>query len=519
MHTYAHPARQAACDARRRTLDMTAHDEARQLLRFAASDTIEEVANVLLPLIAADFDADCAQLLAVHPLEATRLVLPATAEWSRPSPKSLPRPRLSSDDVRPTVYEVHPSLTVGDLTVLTDLSDQLQRQRGVKCVAALPLLSPANELVGLLVLASGNPEGLERLERASEREQLRADLSHAVDKVRRQRHLEREHRHARALATVTAALADMNLQHERATQVIADAFVDATGAVCVLSRLPWDGSSVAAEAVAAADPSVQKEISRAFLSLSFGPATAGLTAEAIRQHAACRVSGGVNAVRAAMLPQVADAVTRVGIGSALALPMRAEGQVVGALTLMWTDPELPTDADDIALLQDVADRAGLVLLNTTLHAAITATQRRFQAAFDDAPVGMVMMSLAPGHIGEYSQINPAFARMLGYPAADLLGRTNRDVSHPDDLEADGRAVADLLSGAVSHLTREKRYVRADGETIWVRLTVSFVRPEDGAPYCLTHAEDITTRRRAPRYSTGGRSRPALCHRRRVRDCR
>jgi serine phosphatase RsbU (regulator of sigma subunit) len=52
----------------------------------------------------------------------------------------------------------------------------------------------------------------------------------------------------------------------------------------------------------------------------------------------------------------------------VALPLRARGRTVGLLTLFYAGGHTPTD-DDVAVAQDVADRAGLALDNARLYSA------------------------------------------------------------------------------------------------------------------------------------------------------
>ncbi|HEY4626188.1 MAG TPA: SpoIIE family protein phosphatase [Blastococcus sp.] len=52
----------------------------------------------------------------------------------------------------------------------------------------------------------------------------------------------------------------------------------------------------------------------------------------------------------------------------VALPLRARGRTVGLLTLFYADGHTPTE-DDVAVAQDVADRAGLALDNARLYSA------------------------------------------------------------------------------------------------------------------------------------------------------
>src|SRR5579859_3134557 len=78
-----------------------------------------------------------------------------------------------------------------------------------------------------------------------------------------------------------------------------------------------------------------------------------------------------------------------------------------------------------------------------------------QSAFDHSPIGMSVADLD----GRWLRINPAYCRMLGYAAEELLGATFRDFTHPDDVRADAEFVAAALTGKLDILEHEKRYVR------------------------------------------------------------
>jgi serine phosphatase RsbU (regulator of sigma subunit)/PAS domain-containing protein len=63
-----------------------------------------------------------------------------------------------------------------------------------------------------------------------------------------------------------------------------------------------------------------------------------------------------------------DALALLAPATEVALPLRARGRTVGLLTLFYAEGHAPTQ-DDIAVAQDVADRAGLALDNARLYSA------------------------------------------------------------------------------------------------------------------------------------------------------
>jgi diguanylate cyclase (GGDEF)-like protein/PAS domain S-box-containing protein len=120
-------------------------------------------------------------------------------------------------------------------------------------------------------------------------------------------------------------------------------------------------------------------------------------------------------------------------------------------------------------------------------------QERFQKAFDNASIGMCLLSIE----GRFIQVNPAFCAMLGYSDGELTGRSIADVTHPDDLSGNVAALNRMLAGELATYRTEKRYLHTDGRVIWALLASSLVRDESGGPlYFVTQIEDITARRAA-----------------------
>jgi PAS domain S-box-containing protein len=95
-------------------------------------------------------------------------------------------------------------------------------------------------------------------------------------------------------------------------------------------------------------------------------------------------------------------------------------------------------------------------------------------------------------------VNRAFSDMLGYTLEEIPDRTTyRQLTHPDDLAMSDREFNRLLAGEGSSTRFEKRYVRKDGEVVWVDLSSSLRRDEEGEPaYFITTMLDITQRKRA-----------------------
>ncbi|MDP2830015.1 MAG: EAL domain-containing protein [Sulfuricellaceae bacterium] len=121
------------------------------------------------------------------------------------------------------------------------------------------------------------------------------------------------------------------------------------------------------------------------------------------------------------------------------------------------------------------------------------SEERFRYTLENSPIGMAIVSLD----GMFIQVNQALCQIVGYEKQELKKLSFQAITYPDDLDADQANVRQLLDGKIASFQAEKRYVRKDGQLVWVQLTDSIVRDAKGAPlHFLAQVENITERRRA-----------------------
>src|SRR6266446_4935158 len=121
------------------------------------------------------------------------------------------------------------------------------------------------------------------------------------------------------------------------------------------------------------------------------------------------------------------------------------------------------------------------------------SEARLRAAFDNAAVGIAHI----GPDGRWLRVNRALCRILGYPVDELLTKSFRDVTHPDDLAADLAQVELIREEKIDSYEVETRDLRKDGAIIWARKTVGCVRKGDGSiDYFVSVIEDISARKQA-----------------------
>jgi diguanylate cyclase (GGDEF)-like protein/PAS domain S-box-containing protein len=125
------------------------------------------------------------------------------------------------------------------------------------------------------------------------------------------------------------------------------------------------------------------------------------------------------------------------------------------------------------------------------QAARRLAEEQLQRTFDEALTGMVILDMDI----KAMRVNNALCEVFGRRREELLGRRLDDLAHPDDL-GDSDIVKDvLLAGTQKHHVREKRYLHADGHTIWAEVAVSLISDPDGSPsHFVGQIQDITERR-------------------------
>ncbi len=154
----------------------------------------------------------------------------------------------------------------------------------------------------------------------------------------------------------------------------------------------------------------------------------------------------------------------------------------------------------IALERDAAGRplyAISVLDDITARkqaeASLRENEERFRKSFELASSGVAHVGLD----GRFVRVNRRLTEILGYDEAELIGRSVKEVSHPQDRDVTDEQRALIRAGRRESVRFEKRYLRKGGAPVWVSLGVALVRDASGAPqYEIAMFDDITERKQA-----------------------
>ena len=115
----------------------------------------------------------------------------------------------------------------------------------------------------------------------------------------------------------------------------------------------------------------------------------------------------------------------------------------------------------------------------------------FESAFTHAPIGMALVDMA----GRLLRVNDALCRITGFAAERLRALPFRDLSDPDDVDVDANQSREMFDGRIPTYQVEKRYQHAWGHSVWVLLSVSLVRDDEGRPlHIIAQVQDISERK-------------------------
>ena len=124
--------------------------------------------------------------------------------------------------------------------------------------------------------------------------------------------------------------------------------------------------------------------------------------------------------------------------------------------------------------------------------ALQRSEAEYRAMFELANFGKARADLT----GRFSHVNPKLCQITGYSERELLSMTFADLIHPDDRGENMARYLRMTRGETTEYSVEERYVRKDGEVMWVSVNSTLMPDERGRPSCtVATIQDITERKR------------------------
>ncbi|HVB14013.1 MAG TPA: diguanylate cyclase [Candidatus Dormibacteraeota bacterium] len=151
---------------------------------------------------------------------------------------------------------------------------------------------------------------------------------------------------------------------------------------------------------------------------------------------------------------------------------------------------------DVMVTALIDDRNGLIgRLCTTRDvtaeraaaAALQEAQERFRVTFEQAPLGMAIVTLEGGFL----QVNDALCQILGRSAAEVIDMGVLSMAAPEDIQA----TQQLLRHGGSQKPFVQRALHGDGHFVSLQISSSLVSDAAGKPlYLVAQFQDVTEER-------------------------
>ena len=112
--------------------------------------------------------------------------------------------------------------------------------------------------------------------------------------------------------------------------------------------------------------------------------------------------------------------------------------------------------------------------------------------FHDLP--FIGMAVTSPNTKRWRQVNQTLCDLLGYPRDVLIEMSWAELTHPDDLARDVAAFERVIRGETDGYRLDKRFIRADGQTIYASIDVKAVRSAAGAVrFFVATVADVSAR--------------------------
>ena len=160
-------------------------------------------------------------------------------------------------------------------------------------------------------------------------------------------------------------------------------------------------------------------------------------------------------------------------------------------TLMPVSISVSPVKDEHGVVIGASKTARDITQRKRIQEQLRTSEAHYRRTFDSAAVGIAHVGLD----GRWLHFNEAVCTITGYSPERLHRLTFIDITHPEDREVSQVQANRLLSGEIQSYSLEKRYVRPDGNIVWVDVTVSLARDDtDDTDRFIAIVQDISDRK-------------------------
>jgi diguanylate cyclase (GGDEF)-like protein/PAS domain S-box-containing protein len=181
-----------------------------------------------------------------------------------------------------------------------------------------------------------------------------------------------------------------------------------------------------------------------------------------------------------------------GAYATLLVPVTTSAALVGVLAFAAAS-RVTADTTLLRVLRGFATQLAHLHARAAAFEALRESEARFASTIALAAIGISHVA----EDGRFIYVNPQLCAVLGYRESELLTKTVKDISHPEDVGVTDEPARRLRDGEIASFKAEKRYLRKDGTAVWVGLTIAAKRDRLGRKlYDVSIVEDISARKEA-----------------------
>ncbi|WP_158227215.1 sensor domain-containing diguanylate cyclase [Mangrovitalea sediminis] len=198
------------------------------------------------------------------------------------------------------------------------------------------------------------------------------------------------------------------------------------------------------------------------------------------------------------LPELGDhpVYVNMGLSAYIGAPIPVGGSIYGTLNFSDKKPrEQPFSDEEKYIVESMAALIGRFIERQKKDIALKDAKQLAESIFQNSIVGNGLATAE----GTIIDANDALIRTLECSREDIIGKTARDFTHPEDQSLTDDAYARLFAGEIDHFFINKRYVSGRGRIIEGEIGVSLIKDQQQKPaYLILQLIDRSNERAAYR---------------------
>lgn len=124
--------------------------------------------------------------------------------------------------------------------------------------------------------------------------------------------------------------------------------------------------------------------------------------------------------------------------------------------------------------------------------SLRRSEELFRNSFENAHVGVSLVSSE----GNFLRVNNELCNILGYPIGELIVIKFNDITLEEDKHIGQSYLRRMIDGEIDNASFEKRYVRKNGQVIWVFLSIAAIRDDEGNfSHFIVYTQDISEQKK------------------------